>query len=194
MCTLPPVTAARRRIAPDTGATQLGAPRRRSGDDRHATAVTAAALRRAATQMPALVPHLVLLLQCATSSLAGHSLPPETAAAAAVYSNLSAFEIGASAIDGTGAREEHIGGSGGSLVDPPGPLLEPPWPLLTHLHTAYMVYSECLPTRLNPLAERTCFPQAGACWPSTPSRRARIAVGRAVIKCRSQYKCGQKQL
>ena len=23
-----------------------------------------------------------------------------------------------------------------------------------------MVYSECLPTRLNPLAERTCFPQA----------------------------------
>ena len=53
-------------------------------------------------------------------------------------------------------REQQIGGSGGSL-EPPGPLLEPPGPLLTHLHTVYMVYSECLPTRLNPLAERTCF-------------------------------------
>jgi hypothetical protein len=27
---------------------------------------------------------------------------------------------------------------------------EPPGPLLTHLHTIYMAYSECLPTRLNP--------------------------------------------
>ena len=35
--------------------------------------------------------------------------------------------------------------------------LEPPGPLLTHLHTVYMEYSECLPTRLNPLAERTGF-------------------------------------
>jgi hypothetical protein len=26
-------------------------------------------------------------------------------------------------------------------------------------HTVYMAYSECLPTRLNPLAERTCFSQ-----------------------------------
>ena len=56
-------------------------------------------------------------------------------------------------------REQQIGGSGGSL-EPPGPLLEPPGPLLTHLHTVYMAYSECLPTRLNPLAERTCFHQA----------------------------------
>jgi hypothetical protein len=55
-------------------------------------------------------------------------------------------------------REQQIGGSGGSL-EPPGPLLEPPGPLLTHLHTFYMAYSECLPTRLNPLAERTCFYQ-----------------------------------
>jgi hypothetical protein len=46
-------------------------------------------------------------------------------------------------------REKQIGGSGGSL--------EPPGPLLTHLHTVYMAYSECLPTRLNPLAERACF-------------------------------------
>jgi bleomycin hydrolase len=44
------------------------------------------------------------------------------------------------------AGEQQIGGSGGSL-EPPGPLLEPPGPLLTHL------------TRLNPLAERACFPQ-----------------------------------
>jgi hypothetical protein len=28
-----------------------------------------------------------------------------------------------------------------------------------HLHTVYMAYSECFPTRLNPLAERTCFSQ-----------------------------------
>ena len=26
-----------------------------------------------------------------------------------------------------------------------------------HLHTVYMAYSECLPTRLNPLAERKYF-------------------------------------
>jgi acyl-coenzyme A synthetase/AMP-(fatty) acid ligase len=55
-------------------------------------------------------------------------------------------------------REQQIGGSGGSL-EPLGPLLAPPGPLLTHLHTVYMAYSECLPTRLNPLAERTCFSQ-----------------------------------
>jgi hypothetical protein len=35
-------------------------------------------------------------------------------------------------------REKQIGGSGGSF--------EPPGPLLTHLHTVYMVYSECLPS------------------------------------------------
>jgi hypothetical protein len=35
--------------------------------------------------------------------------------------------------------------------------LEPPGPLLTHLRTVYMAYSERLPTRLNPLAERACF-------------------------------------
>ena len=28
-----------------------------------------------------------------------------------------------------------------------------------HLPTVYMTYSECLPTLLNPLAERTCFSQ-----------------------------------
>ena len=49
------------------------------------------------------------------------------------------------------AREKQIGGPGGSL--------EPPGPLLTHLHTIYMAYSECLPTRLNSLAERACFSQ-----------------------------------
>jgi hypothetical protein len=55
-------------------------------------------------------------------------------------------------------REQQIGGSGGSL-EPPGPLLEPPGPLLTHLHTVYIAYSDGLPTRLNPLAERTYFSQ-----------------------------------
>ena len=49
------------------------------------------------------------------------------------------------------ARKKEIGGSGGSLG--------PPVPLLTHLHTVCMGYSECLPTRLNPLAERACFSQ-----------------------------------
>ena len=42
-------------------------------------------------------------------------------------------------------------------MEPPGPLLEHPWPLLTHLHTVYIAFSERLPTRLNPLAESTCF-------------------------------------
>jgi hypothetical protein len=42
-----------------------------------------------------------------------------------------------------------------------GPSLEPPGPLLTQvLHNVYMAYSECIFTRLNPLAERTCFSQA----------------------------------
>jgi len=47
-------------------------------------------------------------------------------------------------------------------LNPLGLFLEPPGPLLTHLHTVYMAYSECLPTRLNPLAERTCFSQVSA--------------------------------
>ena len=55
-------------------------------------------------------------------------------------------------------REKQIRGSGGS-AEPPGPPLEPPGPPLMHLHTVYMAYSECLPTRVNPLAERTCFSQ-----------------------------------
>ena len=64
-------------------------------------------------------------------------------------------------------REQQIGGSGESL-EPPGPLLEPPGPLLMHLHTVFMAYSECRPTRLNPLAERTCFSQAGCSRQSSP--------------------------
>ena len=59
-----------------------------------------------------------------------------------------------------GPREQQTGGSGGSL-EPPGPLLEAPGPLPTHLHTVYIAYSERLPTRLKPLAERTCFSQVG---------------------------------
>ena len=52
------------------------------------------------------------------------------------------------------AGEEQIRGSGGSL--------EPPGPLPTHLHTVHMAYSECLRTRLDPLAERTC--SISRCW------------------------------
>ena len=47
-------------------------------------------------------------------------------------------------------------------MNPLGLFLEPPEPILTHLHNVYMAYSECPPTRLNPLAERTCFSQVGA--------------------------------
>ena len=55
----------------------------------------------------------------------------------------------------------------GAHLNPLGLFLEPPGPLLTHLHTVHMAYSECLPTRLNPLAESTCFSQV---WiPVTPS-------------------------
>ena len=65
------------------------------------------------------------------------------------------------------AREQQIGGSGGSL--------EPPGPLLTHLHTVYMAHSECLPTRLSPLAKRTCFSQARAAAAAEPRARARLS-------------------
>jgi hypothetical protein len=65
------------------------------------------------------------------------------------------------------AREQQMGGSGGS-VEPPAPLLDPPGPLLMHRHTVCIAYFECLPTRLNPLAERACFSQA----PAASCRRA----------------------
>ena len=54
-------------------------------------------------------------------------------------------------------------------MNPLGLFPEPPGPLLTHLHTVYMAYSERLPTRLNPLAERTCFSQV---WPHGIPRAA----------------------
>jgi hypothetical protein len=44
-------------------------------------------------------------------------------------------------------------------LNPLGLFFGPPGPLLTHLHTVSIAYSECLPTRLNSLAERTCFSQ-----------------------------------
>ena len=49
--------------------------------------------------------------------------------------------------------------------------LEPPGPLLTHLRTVNMACSERLPTRLNPLAERTCFSQV-QCFTRTRCGRA----------------------
>jgi hypothetical protein len=57
-----------------------------------------------------------------------------------------------------------IGGSGlqGAHLNPLGLFLEPSGPLLTHLHTVYMAYYERLPTRLNPLAETTCFSQVSS--------------------------------
>jgi hypothetical protein len=57
-----------------------------------------------------------------------------------------------------------MGASGGSL--------EPPGSLLTHLHTVYMAYSECLRTLLNPLAERKLFSQA----PASSARPSRWPV------------------
>jgi hypothetical protein len=64
------------------------------------------------------------------------------------------------------AREKEIGGSGGSL--------EPPGPLLSHLHTVYLAYSKCLPTRLNSLAERAHFSQAAAAARHQGDTKARI--------------------
>jgi hypothetical protein len=64
-------------------------------------------------------------------------------------------------------REQQIRGSGGSL--------EPPGPLLTHLHTVYMAFSERFPTRLNPLAERTCLSQA----PPKASNISRCLAGKS---------------
>ena len=87
---------------------------------------------------------------------------------------------------GARVREQQIGGSGGSL--------EPPGPLPTHLHNVYMEYSECLPTRLNPLAERTCFSQAcgrcsgqdrgdGRATSRASARLARQADGARIAGC-----------
>ena len=75
-------------------------------------------------------------------------------------------------------------------MNPLGLFLDPPGPLLTHLHTVCMAYSECLPTRLNPLAERTCFSQVpvplrGAARPALDLRpeqpRPRAAEGHAAL-------------
>jgi hypothetical protein len=46
---------------------------------------------------------------------------------------------------------------GGNIHGGSGGPVKLPGPLLTHPHTVYMAYSECLPTRVNPLAERACF-------------------------------------
>jgi hypothetical protein len=69
-------------------------------------------------------------------------------------------------------REKEIGGPGGSL--------EPPGPLLTHLHTVYMAYSECLPTYpLDPL------------WLRGPvSRRALVGLIPMTIGIELGHFCG----
>ena len=56
-------------------------------------------------------------------------------------------------------------------MNPLGLFLEPPGPLLTHLHTVCIAYSECLPTRWNPLAERTCFSQVTVIVDGVSSQR-----------------------
>jgi hypothetical protein len=84
---------------------------------------------------------------------------------AVVDLNVGDFDLMGSNAQG----EKQIGGSGGSL-EPPGPLLEPPGPLLTHLHTVYMAYSECLPNHLTPLAKTTCFSQVTPRWTVTSCR------------------------
>ena len=65
-------------------------------------------------------------------------------------------------------REKHTRGSGGSL--------EPHGPLPMHLHTAYKEYFECLPTLLNPLAERACFSQVGECEATTHERCSETTI------------------
>jgi hypothetical protein len=81
---------------------------------------------------------------------------------------------------GRGGREQQIGGSGGSL-EPPGLPFEPPGPLLTHLRTVYMACSEYLPTHLNPLAEGSCFSQAGRGGGRARARRAAAGGGAAGV-------------
>jgi hypothetical protein len=74
------------------------------------------------------------------------------------------------------APEKQIRGSGGSL--------EPPGPLPTHLYTVYVECSECLPTRLNPLAERTLLlpgaRSSGCASGASTGRRRRLGLGRIV--------------
>jgi hypothetical protein len=95
------------------------------------------------------------------------------------------------------AGSNRQGAQEGSL-EPPGPLLGPPGPLLTHLHTVYMAYSERLPARLNPLAERACvsLPGTSCCarcssWPSG-SRRPVRRLGSSGL--RSQDDCDAQVL
>jgi hypothetical protein len=74
-------------------------------------------------------------------------------------------------------------------LNPLGLFLEPPGPLPTHFHTVYIAYSECLPTRVNRLAERTCFsqvirsPQQAASLLSDVASTARelVPIGRSAV-------------
>ena len=73
-------------------------------------------------------------------------------------------------------------------MNPLGLFLEPPGPLLTHLHAVCIAYSECLPTRLNPLAERTCFSQVGAlqCRGPRPRRGLQRPRRAGALPCAEQ--------
>ena len=90
---------------------------------------------------------LALLIEAAAGEEEHHRSLSVAAAA------LCACFVGAACVSDVMSHcgEKQTRGSGGSL--------EPPGPLLTHLHTVHIAYSECLPTRVNPLAERTCCSQ-----------------------------------
>ena len=70
-------------------------------------------------------------------------------------------------------------------MNPLGLFLDPPAPLLTHLHTVYMAYSECLPTRLSPLADGTCCPQVPKRTPPPASKGSASEPRRPNISPRS---------
>jgi tRNA-dihydrouridine synthase len=76
-------------------------------------------------------------------------------------------------------REKQIGGAGGSL--------EPPGRLLTHRHTVYMANSECLPTHLSPLAERTYFSQVVETTPGAAGVDAGRAAALSALLLRHGY-------
>ena len=57
-------------------------------------------------------------------------------------------------------------------MNPLNIFLEPPG----HIHTVSRAHSECLPTRLDPLAERTCFSQVPKSGPKQSSNVAQFVV------------------
>ena len=103
----------------------------------------------------------------------------------------------AAGVDVPRAREKQRGGSGGAL-EPPGPLIPFIWRILRAF----------VPTRLNPLAERACFPQVPTWAKTTRAARewmmetdpdypiyhlAALAPGGYGIMCRYSAKRARRQ-